>query len=125
MRFTSFTLPIASSNSPSGFTGAGKHALELLTQQVPPDRAMNLATSEICDLARTRGVRLVFDAEHQLVQPGIDAWTLDFQRRYNNTNRGKALVYGTYQAYLRSTPATLARHLRAAELEHFTLGVNS
>jgi len=57
------------------------------------------------------------------VQLGIDAWTLDFQRRYNNRSPGKAVVYGTYQAYLRATPAVLAKHLAAAHRNHFTLGV--
>ena len=65
----------------------------------------------------------MFDAEQQAVQLGIDSWTLDFQRRYNDTSSGEALVYGTYQAYLRSTPVTLARHVAAAQLGQYTLGV--
>ena len=50
-------------------------------------------------------------------------WTLNFQRRYNSEVPGKALVHGTYQAYLRATAATLARHIAAASDEGFTLGV--
>ena len=78
---------------------------------------------EVCELAKARGVRLLFDAEQSVVQAGIDAWTIDFQRRYNAASAGQALIYGTYQAYLRSTPATLARHLDAASNGHFILGV--
>ena len=66
---------------------------------------------------------MLFDAEQQVVQPGIDAWTVRFQRLYNNDIPGKAIVYGTYQAYLRSTPAILAKHLAIAQKEGFTLGV--
>lgn len=77
----------------------------------------------VCNLAEKRNVRLLFDAEQQAVQRGIDAWTLDFQRRYNNRSPGRAVVYGTYQAYLRATPTVLAKHLTAARLDGFTLGV--
>lgn len=43
-------------------------------------------------------------------------------RKYN-TKAGQACVYGTYQAYLKSTPQTLHNHLDAAQTEGFTLGV--
>lgn len=105
------------------FTGAGSHALRLLSKKLPLDAALEKTTVEICDLATARGVRLLFDAEQQPVQGGIDAWTLEFQKRYNRTTPGKAVVYGTYQAYLRSTPAVLARDLAAAYAGRFTLGV--
>ena len=104
------------------FTGAGSRAIHLLLKRLPPDAALEKATVEICDLAMARGVRLLFDAEQHAIQGGIDAWTLDFQKRYNRTTPGKAVVYGTYQAYLRSTPATLARDLAVASTERFTLG---
>ncbi|KAA6416332.1 MAG: proline oxidase [Lasallia pustulata] len=105
------------------FTGAGSRAIRLLSKALPPDAALEKATVEICNLAKARGVRLLFDAEQQAVQGGLDAWTLDFQKRYNSTTSGKAVVYGTYQAYLRSTPAALARDLAAASAGQFTLGV--
>lgn len=44
-------------------------------------------------------------------------------RRYNGAEPGRAVVYGTYQAYLKATPSVLAGHLRAAKAEGFTLGV--
>lgn len=84
---------------------------------------MEDAIIEICELAKAKKVRLLFDAEQAAVQAGIDSWTLDFQRRYNCDVPGHALVYGTYQAYLRSTPATLASHLAVAADEGFTCGV--
>ncbi|MCJ1378844.1 proline dehydrogenase [Xylographa soralifera] len=105
------------------FTGAGTQALRELSNCMPPSKVLEEAIIEICDLAKTRDVRLLFDAEQTAVQAGIDMWTLNFQRKYNCEVPGRALVYGTYQAYLRSTPATLARHIAAASDERFTLGV--
>ncbi|CAF9929595.1 MAG: proline dehydrogenase [Alectoria fallacina] len=105
------------------FSGAGRDAMRQLAAETLPSEAIEKATTEICDLAQARGVRLLFDAEQDAVQRGIDAWTLHFARRYNKTTLGKAVVYGTYQAYLRSTPMTLAKHLANAQQEGFTLGV--
>lgn len=89
---------------------------------MPPPPALGSAIDSICALAVSRGVRLLFDAEQQAVQGGIDAWTLDYMRRYNTTP-GQAAIYGTYQAYLKSTPETLQRHLVSAQAEGFTLGI--
>lgn len=105
------------------FSGAGRDAMRQLAAEVSPSEAIEKATTEICDLAQAKGVRLLFDAEQDAVQRGIDAWTLQFARKYNRVTPGKAVVYGTYQAYLRSTPTTLARHLALAKEEGFTLGV--
>ena len=105
------------------FTGAGRDAVRQLAAEVSPSEAIEKATTEICDLAQARGVRLLFDAEQDAVQRGIDAWTLQFASRYNRMTQGRAVVYGTYQAYLRSTPRTLAQHLAFAKQEGFTLGV--
>lgn len=70
-------------------------------------------------------MRLLFDAEQTALQPGIDAWTLDYMRRYNApaSSPSGALIYGTYQAYLLSTPSTLSAHLAAARDGGFALGV--
>ncbi|MCJ1418105.1 proline dehydrogenase [Xylographa parallela] len=105
------------------FTGAGSQALRELSSCLPPSKVLEEAILETCDLAKKRDVRLLFDAEQTAVQAGIDMWTLIFQQIYNCEVPGQALVYGTYQAYLRSTPATLARHIAAASDEGFTLGV--
>lgn len=105
------------------FSGAGRDAMRQLAAEASPSEAIEKATTEICDLAQARGVRLLFDAEQDAVQRGIDAWTLEFARRYNRMALGKAVVYGTYQAYLRSTPKILAQHLVVAKQEGFTLGV--
>ncbi|KAM0498878.1 hypothetical protein ACHAP9_008252 [Verticillium nonalfalfae] len=104
------------------FTGAGQQALYALAERLPPSAALASAMDSICACAAARGVRLLFDAEQAAVQQGIDDWTLTYQRKYN-TAPGRAVIYGTYQAYLKSTPATLTRHLLTAQEQGFTLGV--
>lgn len=103
------------------FTGAGRQALYTLSQRLPPSPPLASAIDSVCQLAASRGVRLLFDAEQQAIQAGIDDWTLDYMRRYNRD--GSAVIFGTYQAYLKGTPATLSQHLAAAQRENFALGV--
>ncbi|PKS08355.1 hypothetical protein jhhlp_005299, partial [Lomentospora prolificans] len=104
------------------FTGAGRLAMADLKAQSRPSPALASAIDSICTRAVSRGVRLLFDAEQAAIQPGIDDWTLSYMRKYN-TEPGHAYIYGTYQAYLKSCPATLASHLKAAQEGSFTLGV--
>jgi proline dehydrogenase len=104
------------------FTGAGRQALYALKNRLPPPADLRAAIDDVCKLAGERNVPLLFDAEQTALQAGIDDWTLEYQRKFN-TVPGHAIIYGTYQAYLKSTPATLASHLAAASEEGFTLGV--
>jgi proline dehydrogenase len=107
----------------SRFTGAGSQALYALSRSLCPPPALGEAITAVCDLASSRGVRLLFDAEQQALQPGIDLWTLNYMRWYNKCSPGQAVVYSTYQAYLKATPSVLAEHLSTARKESFTLGV--
>lgn len=104
------------------FSGVGRLALYALKNRLPPPKPLRAAIDEICALAAERDVPLLFDAEQTAIQAGIDDWTLEYQRKFN-TIPGHAIIYGTYQAYLKSTPATLSAHLAAAATEGFTLGV--
>ncbi len=103
------------------FTGAGTQALQHLADAKPPPPQLEKSITEICDLAMTRNVRLLFDAEQDAVQAGIDAWTISYMKQYNR--KGKAIVYGTYQAYKKSAPGTLADHLALAQKNDFVLGI--
>ena len=103
------------------FTGAGRQALYALSQRLSPPEALASAIDRICELAASRGVRLLFDAEQQALQPGIDDWSLEYMRKYNTPD--SAVVYGTYQVYLKAAPAILSRHLAAAHEGGFSLGV--
>lgn len=113
-------------------TGAGRAVVEHLLRSssddnAPPPPELAQALAEICERARERNVRLLVDAEHDAVQKAIDGWVLRLQRQYNRghrpTGQPRALVYGTYQAYRKSTPEVLAKHLAAAHGEGFVLGV--
>lgn len=101
----------------------GGQALALLQKRAAPTDYMDAAIQKVCDMAISRNVRLLVDAEEQAVQPGIEDWTMKYQKYCNSQTLGRAIFYSTYQAYLRSTPATLARHLEIARQEGYTLGV--
>ncbi|KKY24464.1 putative proline oxidase [Phaeomoniella chlamydospora] len=108
------------------FTGAGNKSLAHLMKNIPPSPTLNEAIMNMCERARDGGVRLLFDAEQAALQDGIDAWTVDFMQRYNrpsNPDGGRALVYGTYQAYRTSTPGTIANHMQMAKEGGWRLGV--
>jgi Proline dehydrogenase len=105
------------------WSGIGNEALDRLNKGLPPTPAMEKAILEVCDLAAKKDVYMIPGAELEVTNVGIDAWTIDLQRKYNKEKPGKALVFTTYQAYLRSTPARIARDLAIAEKENFTLGV--
>ncbi|PLB50610.1 FAD-linked oxidoreductase [Aspergillus steynii IBT 23096] len=102
-------------------SGAGPAVNDAFAAGELPPAQMLAALEEIGSKCRDRRVRILVDGESQHFQQGILRVTMDLMRRYNR--EGSALVYNTYQAYLKSTPATLARHLEAAQREGFTLGL--
>ena len=101
----------------------GQQAVHRLRHRLPPTDFMDAAIRSACDAAISKQARILVDAEEQAVQPGIDEWVMRYQEYCNKRTPGTATLYGTYQAYLKSTPATLARHLAMAESRGFTLGV--
>ncbi|KAH6887413.1 FAD-linked oxidoreductase-like protein, partial [Thelonectria olida] len=103
------------------FTGAGKTALDCLASGEPLAPQMSDAINELCEEAAKRGASILVDAEQQFVQASIDAVALELMEKYNRS--GKAVVYNTYQAYLKSTPGTLRQHLKLAKAKNFTIGV--
>ncbi|KAL0943908.1 proline oxidase [Colletotrichum truncatum] len=103
-------------------TGAGAAVSDTLSSGKPLPRQMAEALAEVCSRAVERQVRIFVDAEQVKVQPGIDAVALDLMRRYNIDGKG-AVVYNTYQVYLKSAPDTLAEHMKTANKEGFVLGV--
>ncbi|KAF9890619.1 hypothetical protein FE257_005750 [Aspergillus nanangensis] len=102
-------------------TGAGPSVTAAFAAgELPPTQMME-ALDEICTACKDRNVRILVDAESQHFQWGILRVTVDLMRKYNRD--GYAVVYNTYQAYLKSTPTTLAKHLTAANRDGFTLGL--
>ncbi|QPG95249.1 hypothetical protein C2857_007905 [Epichloe festucae Fl1] len=104
------------------FTGAGSLALHQLKHRLPASPYLGKSIDSICQLAREKGVRLLFDAEQDMLQDGIDDWTMEFAKRYN-TSTESPTIYGTYQAYKKIIPQVLKRHLVQAQEGGFSLGV--
>ncbi|KAK1655439.1 proline oxidase [Colletotrichum phormii] len=103
-------------------TGAGAAVSEALASRKPLPAQMESALSEVCSRAVERGARIFMDAEQISVQPGIDTVAMELMRRFNTKRRG-AVVFNTYQAYLKSTPDTLAQHMALAQKDDFVLGI--
>lgn len=104
------------------FSGAGSLALYQLKDRMVPSPVLYKSIDSMCQLAHERGVRLLFDAEQDMLQDGIDDWTIEFSRKYNR-GLNKAVIFGTYQAYKKECPEVLSRHLAIAQKDGFALGV--
>ncbi|KAJ5083231.1 hypothetical protein N7456_012658 [Penicillium angulare] len=102
-------------------TGAGPTVTQAFSKGELPPTQMLEALDEICSRCESRKVRILVDAESHHFLSGILRVTLDLMRKYNRN--GHALIYNTYQAYLKSTKDTIERHLTAAQEEGFTLGL--
>ncbi|KAH1636876.1 hypothetical protein KXW50_003437 [Aspergillus fumigatus] len=104
------------------FTGAGPKAVAALSQgDLVPPPSIAQAIDEICEATASQNSRLWIDAEQQVFQPAIDAWTIDLMRRFNRN--GQIVVYNTIQAYLKSTSENVHRHLCLAQKQGWTLGI--
>ena len=79
------------------------------------------ALDEVCQACQKRNARILVDAESQHYQKGIEWTTIALMRKYNSD--GHALIFNTYQAYLKSTPQRLGRDLALAAKEGWTAGV--
>lgn len=87
-----------------------------------PDPFLAESIDRVCQLAHDRGVRVLIDGEQDELQDTIDKWTLELAKRHNVVP-GKAIIFGTYQAYKKNMTEVLASHLSQARDESFTLGV--
>ncbi|KAI5296176.1 proline dehydrogenase [Ascosphaera acerosa] len=104
------------------WTGAGHLTLQRLLKGLDPSPSLAAANQELCETARQEGVALFVDAEQQAIQNTIDTWAVDLMSRWNKPGQ-PVIVYNTYQAYLRSVPATLSKHLHRAGSEGWVLAV--
>ncbi|KAJ7885777.1 FAD-linked oxidoreductase-like protein [Mycena olivaceomarginata] len=77
-------------------------------------RDLHADLERICTRAAERGVRIIIDAEYSWYQPALDAL---------QQSQLQPLVYATFQAYLRRTPAQLVHALRDARTHGYALGV--
>ncbi|THY14496.1 proline oxidase [Aureobasidium pullulans] len=102
-------------------TGAGPTVTAAFADQKPLPKQMTDALDEIATKCQQRDVRILVDAESQRFQWGILDTTLNLMRKFNRSDR--ALIYNTYQAYLKSTASTIHKHMETASKENFTLGL--
>ncbi|KAH8173708.1 proline dehydrogenase domain-containing protein [Sarocladium implicatum] len=102
-------------------TGAGAAVCAALAQDRPLPQPMCDALHEISRMCMNRGAYILIDAEFQRYQWGIFRVGLLLQREYNRD--GRAIIYNTYQAYLKSTQETISQHMQMALDENFTLGI--
>lgn len=102
-------------------TGAGPRVTRAFANNLEPPQQFMDAVDEVVRDCKARGARILIDAESQRFQTGIMLIGLDLMRKYNKD--GYAVVYTTYQAYLKSTPFFLASHLASALDDSFTLGL--
>ncbi|KAF5356255.1 hypothetical protein D9756_004340 [Leucocoprinus leucothites] len=94
------------------------HPTSLTQQDISDLRELYEDLCRVCEHARQRGVKVIFDAEWRWdswYQPAIDAVAHSLMLQ--------PLVYTTYQAYLRRTPSHLALSLEDARKNNYALGV--
>ncbi|KAM0439304.1 hypothetical protein ACHAQK_006411 [Fusarium lateritium] len=102
-------------------TGAGPVVCDALTNGTELPKQFVDACHEISQKCKDRGAYILIDAESQHYQWGIFRLGMELQQKFNTD--GKVVLYNTYQAYLKSTVDTIAKHLQAAADKNFTLGV--
>jgi hypothetical protein len=78
------------------------------------DRARRLS-----DAAQQHGVSIMFDAEQTYLQPAIDHVVMNAQREFNQE---RAVVFNTYQGYLRDANDRLEQDMERARRGNFVFG---
>lgn len=81
------------------------------------------AITAACDAAAAKGVSLLPGAEEEATNLGLEKWTTTLQKKYNTPEQGRAVLYVTYQCYLRDISKRLAQHLEKASKEGYIAGV--
>ncbi|OAA50777.1 pyrroline-5-carboxylate reductase [Beauveria brongniartii RCEF 3172] len=102
-------------------TGAGPGVTCALADNSQTPQQFLDAVDKIVRDCKARSAKILIDAESQRFQAGILRIGLDLMRK--NNRDGYAVGYNTYQAYLQSTPTSLASHLASALDDNFTLGL--
>ncbi|KAH7398743.1 FAD-linked oxidoreductase-like protein [Phaeosphaeria sp. MPI-PUGE-AT-0046c] len=102
-------------------TGGGPAVVEAFARGEFPPQQMLDALDQVAVKCKERGIQIIVDAESQHWQKGISRTTLELMRKFNTD--GKAVIYNTYQAYLKATPASIAYHMAEAQKDGFTLGL--
>ncbi|KAF2685812.1 pyrroline-5-carboxylate reductase [Lentithecium fluviatile CBS 122367] len=102
-------------------SGAGPAVANAFTRGIAPPQQFLDALDEIASKCKERGIQIIVDAESQKFQDSIDRVALELMRKFNRQE--KAVIYNTYQAYLKSTLATIEQHMAEADRDSFTMGL--
>lgn len=92
---------------------------QLSTKEEEMFRNMIRRINTIVKAAQEMDVRIMVDAEQTYFQPAITRITLEFMRKYN---KEKAIVFNTYQCYLRNALSEVTTDLEQAKRQNFFFG---
>lgn len=92
---------------------------QLSTKEEEMFRNMVRRFNTIVRAAQEMDVRVMVDAEQTYFQPAITRLTLEFMRRYN---KQKAIVFNTYQCYLKNALDEVSTDLEQAKRQDFYFG---
>jgi hypothetical protein len=79
--------------------------------------------TEACDAAAAKNVALLPGAEEEITNIGLEKWSRMLQKKYNAPEAGRAIMYTTYQCYLKGIPDRIAQDLETASKEGYIAGV--
>lgn len=92
---------------------------QLTTKEEEMFRNMIRRLDTICKLAQEMDVRIMIDAEQTYFQPAISRITLEMMRKHN---KEKAIVFNTYQCYLKAAFDEVKTDLEQAKRQDFYFG---
>ncbi|RWS13708.1 proline dehydrogenase 1-like protein [Dinothrombium tinctorium] len=105
---------------PNRETGKMERIISALTvEEEEQFRNMMRRIHNIARHARDTDVRVMIDAEQTYFQLAINRITMELMRKYN---KGKAIIFNTYQCYLKSAYDTLTIDLELARRQNFYFG---
>lgn len=72
---------------------------------------------------RLEDVSILPGAEEEVTNLGLEKWTIALQKKYNTPEQGRAVLYITYQCYLRGIEQRTSHHLATASRHGYIAGV--
>ncbi|CAM6031333.1 unnamed protein product, partial [Sphagnum compactum] len=102
---------------PNLTTGRIERIITALTQEEEEMfRNMMRRIHQIARTARDKDVRILIDAEQTYFQPAINRITMELMRKYN---KEKAIIFNTYQCYLKNAHESCTIDLELARRQNF------